>query len=166
MAEQLKRRLAAVLSADVKGYSRLMAQDDVATIRTLSGYREIFAGIVVSNGGRIVDMPGDNILSEFGSAIDAVQAAVSIQAQLGERNAQLEEARRMDFRIGVNLGDVVVEGERIYGDGINIAARIEALAPAGGICVSGKVYEEVSRKLDIAFEDGPRRVMDSFIAKA
>ena len=153
MAEQLKRRLAAVLSADVKGYSRLMAQDDVATIRTLSVYRDIFAGIVVSNGGRIVDMPGDNILSEFGSAIDAVQAAVSIQAQLAERNSHLEESRRMEFRIGVNLGDVVVEGERIYGDGINIAARIEALAPAGGICVSGKVYEEVSRKLDIAFDD-------------
>lgn len=153
MAEHVKRRLAAVFSADVKGYSRMMALDELATIRTLGEYRNLIAGIIVARSGRVVDMPGDNILAEFGSAIDAVQASVAIQIQLAERNAILEEDRRMAFRIGVNLGEVVVEGERIYGDGVNIAARIEALAPAGGICVSAKVYEEVSRKLEIDFED-------------
>ena len=149
----MQRRLAAILSADVAGYSRLMGDDELATVRTLSEYRGAIAGIITTQHGRVVDMPGDNILAEFGSAVDAVQAALAMQAELGPRNAALPENRRMAFRIGVNLGDLVVEGDRIYGDGVNVAARVEALAHAGGICVSAKVYDEVHRKLDLAFED-------------
>jgi adenylate cyclase len=149
----MQRRLAAILSADVAGYSRLMGEDEVATVRTLSEYRTVFVGLIAARNGRIVDMPGDNILAEFGSAVEAVEAALTIQKELGARNAALPEKRRMAFRIGVNLGDLVVEGDRIYGDGVNIAARVEALALPGGVCVSAKVHEEVRRKLDLAFED-------------
>jgi adenylate cyclase len=149
----MQRRLAAILSADVAGYSRLMGDDEIATVRTLSAYREVFAEFITKRSGRIVDMPGDNILAEFGSAVDAVEAALAIQAELGSRNAGLPENRRMAFRIGVNLGDLVVEGDRIYGDGVNIAARVEALAPPGGVCVSAKIHEEVRRKLALEFED-------------
>jgi adenylate cyclase len=149
----LQRRLAAILSADVAGYSRLMGEDEVATIRTLSEYRGVVSGVIAAHGGRIVDMPGDNVLAEFASALDAVEAALAMQQELGTRNAQLPEARRMAFRVGVNLGDVIAENGRIYGDGVNVAARVESLADAGGICVSGKVYEEVRGKLDLAFED-------------
>ncbi|MGH8704244.1 MAG: adenylate/guanylate cyclase domain-containing protein, partial [Burkholderiales bacterium] len=149
----MQRRLAAILSADVEGYSRLMGDDEVATVRTLSTCRRLIANVVESRRGRVVDMPGDNILAEFGSAVDAVEAAIAMQAQLGACNAELPEHRRMAFRIGVNLGDLIVDEERIYGDGVNVAARIEALAEPGGICVSGKVYEEVRRKVDLAFED-------------
>ena len=149
----LQRRLVAILSADVAGYSRLMGEDAVGTVRTLSEYRGVVAGIVAAHGGRIVDMPGDNILAEFASALDAVEAALAMQQVLATRNAPLPEARRMAFRVGVNLGDIIAENGRIYGDGVNIAARVESLADAGGICVSGKVYEEVHGKLDLAFED-------------
>ncbi|MBI3782088.1 MAG: adenylate/guanylate cyclase domain-containing protein [Deltaproteobacteria bacterium] len=149
----MQRRLAAILSADVAGYSRLMGDDDVATIRTLSEYRAAISEVVAAHHGRIVDMPGDNLLAEFGSAIDAVEGALAMQRELASRNAQLSEERRMAFRVGVNLGDIVTEDNRIYGDGVNIAARVESLAPAGGICVSGKVYEEVCRKLELVFED-------------
>ena len=150
---RVQRRLAAILSADVAGYSRLMGDNEVATIRTLSEYRAAISAIVAAHGGRIVDMPGDNLLAEFGSAIDAVEAALAMQRELASRNAPLPEARRMAFRVGVNLGDIITEDNRIYGDGVNIAARVESLAPAGGICVSAKVHEEVCRKLDLAFED-------------
>ncbi len=150
---RVQRRLAAILSADVAGYSRLMGDDEVATIRTLSEYRAAISEIVAAHNGRIVDMPGDNLLAEFGSAVDAVEAALAMQRELAARNAQLPEERRMAFRVGVNLGDIIAEDERIYGDGVNIAARVESLAPAGGICVSGKVHAEVCRKLDLAFED-------------
>jgi len=149
----VQRRLAAILSADVAGYSRLMGDDELATVRTLSEYRGAIAEKVAARRGRVVDSPGDNILAEFGSAVDAVETAMAMQADLAERNAKLPENRRMAFRIGVNLGEVVVEGERIYGDGINIAARVEALSLAGGICVSAKVHDEVRGKLDLAFED-------------
>ena len=149
----MQRRLAAILSADVAGYSRLMGDDELATVRTLSAYREAIAAIVAARGGRVVDSPGDNILVEFGSAIDAVEAAQAVQADLAGRNAALPENRRMNFRIGVNLGDLIVEDGRIYGDGVNIAARVESLAPAGGICVSAKVHDEVQRKLKLAFDD-------------
>jgi len=149
----MQRRLSAILSADVAGYSRLMGADEVATVRTLSEYRGIIAGIIGAHHGRIVDMPGDNVLAEFGSAVDAVEAARGIQAELGARNAALPENRRMAFRIGINLGDLVVEGDRIYGDGVNVAARVEALAHAGGICVSAKVHDEVRGKLDLSFDD-------------
>jgi len=149
----VQRKLAAILSADVEGYSRLMGEDEAATVRTLATCRDLVAGVIGKHRGRVVDMPGDNILAEFASAVDAVEAAAAMQAQLGSCNAQLPEGRRMAFRVGVNLGDVIEEDGRVYGDGVNIAARIEALAEAGGICVSGKVYEEVERKLDLAFDD-------------
>ena len=149
----LQRRLAAILSADVAGYSRLMGDDELATVRTLSAYRELISTVIAGHRGRVVDMPGDNILAEFASAIDAVEAALAMQKDLGARNAALPEGRRMAFRIGVNLGELVSEGGRIYGDGVNVAARVEALAEAGGICVSGKVHEEVRRKLELGFED-------------
>ncbi|HEY5900455.1 MAG TPA: adenylate/guanylate cyclase domain-containing protein [Burkholderiales bacterium] len=149
----MQRKLAAILSADAEGYSRLMGEDEAATVRTLSTCRDLVAGVITTHRGRVVDMPGDNMLAEFASAVDAVRAAAAMQAQLGECNAQLPEGRRMAFRVGVNLGDVIEDGGRIYGDGVNIAARIEALAAAGGICISGKVYDEVSRKLDFGYED-------------
>ena len=150
---RVQRKLAAILSADVEGYSRLMGDDEAATVRTLTTCRDLVAGVIATHRGRVVDMPGDNILAEFASAVDAVEAAAAMQMQLGTCNAQLPEGRRMAFRVGVNLGDVIEEDGRVYGDGVNIAARIEALAEAGGICVSGKVYEEVGRKLDLAFDD-------------
>lgn len=149
----MQRRLAAILSADVAGYSRLMGDDEIATVRTLSEYRGVISKIVGTHQGRIVDMPGDNVLAEFGSAVDAVEAALAMQADLGERNAKLPDQRRMAFRVGINLGDLIVEDERIYGDGVNVAARVEALAPAGGICVSAKIRDEVQRKLNLTFED-------------
>ena len=149
----MQRRLAAILSADAQGYSRLMSEDDAATVRLLSTCRETVAKRVQAHNGRIVDMPGDNVLAEFGSAVDAVEAAVEIQRQLAACNGELDERRRMEFRIGVNLGDVIVEDGRIYGDGINVAARVEKLAEGGGICVSGKVHDEVCRKLNLRFDD-------------
>ena len=130
-----------------------MGDDELATVRTLTEYRGILAATVAAHHGRIVDMPGDNVLAEFGSAVDALEAALAAQAELGRRNAGLPEHRRMGFRMGVNLGELVVEGERIYGDGVNVAARVEALAHPGGICVSAKVHEEVHRKLELSFED-------------
>src|SRR5512138_2899775 len=130
-----------------------MGEDDSATVRTLATCRDVVSGVIATHRGRVVDMPGDNILAEFPSAVDAVRAAIAMQGQLGECNARLPANRRMAFRVGVNLGDVIEDEGRVYGDGVNIAARIEALAQAGGVCVSGKVHDEVSRKLDIGFED-------------
>ncbi|MBI1942211.1 MAG: adenylate/guanylate cyclase domain-containing protein [Betaproteobacteria bacterium] len=149
----MQRRLAAILSADAQGYSRLMSEDDAATVRMIATCRETMTQMVQAKRGRVVDMPGDNILAEFGSAVEAVEAAVEIQRKLAACNSELPEQRRMQFRIGVNLGDVIVEEGRIYGDGVNVAARVEKLAEPGGICVSGKVHEEVRRKLDLAFVD-------------
>ncbi|MEW6688202.1 MAG: adenylate/guanylate cyclase domain-containing protein [Pseudomonadota bacterium] len=149
----MQRRLAAILSADAQGYSRLMSEDDAATVRMIATCREAMTQLVQAKHGRVVDMPGDNILAEFGSAVDAVEAAVEIQRKLAACNRDLPEQRRMQFRIGVNLGDVIVEGGRLYGDGVNVAARVEKLADPGGICVSGKVRDEVGRRLGLAFED-------------
>jgi adenylate cyclase len=151
--QDLQRKLTAILSADVAGFSRLMGEDEAATVRALGACRNLVTEVIAKHRGRVVDMPGDNVLAEFASAVDAVQAAAAMQAQLTECNAALPEPRRMTFRIGVNLGDVIEDEGRIYGDGVNIAARIEALAEPGGICVSGKVHDEVRRKLDLAFED-------------
>jgi adenylate cyclase len=162
--EQIERRLAAVLSADVAGYSRLISEDEVGTVRLLREYRDAIAAAVAARRGRIVDMPGDNVLAEFGSALDAVEAAQAMQREVGKRNARLPENRRMAFRIGVNLGEITTEGGRIYGDGVNIAARIESLAPPGGICVSAKVYEEIGRKLGAAFEDLGEHVLKNIAA--
>ncbi|MDH3227790.1 MAG: adenylate/guanylate cyclase domain-containing protein, partial [Thermoleophilia bacterium] len=152
-ADPIERKLAAILSADVVGYSRLMAEDEAATIRTLTDHREEIAMRVRQHRGRVVDTPGDNLLAEFPTALDAVRCAVETQGVLRALNASLADERRMDFRIGVHMGDVAVEGERIYGDGVNIAARLEALAEAGGVCISATVHEQVRNKLDVGFTD-------------
>ena len=152
IVERDKRRISAVLSADVKGYSRLMGADESGTIRTLKVYREIVAELIQQYRGRVVDTPGDNLLAEFASVVDAVDSAVEIQKQLKLKNDKLPEERRMEFRIGVNLGDVVYEGENIYGNGVNIAARMESLADAGGICISGTAYDQIGKKLPFGYE--------------
>jgi adenylate cyclase len=150
--EGFKRKLTAILSADVEGYSRLMGDDEESTIRTLKDYRETMEMLIEQHCGRIVDATGDNLLAEFASVVDAVTCSAAIQKKLAERNAELPEKRKMQFRIGVNLGDVVAEGDRIYGDGVNIAARMEGLASGGGICISGTVYDQVKNKLDFGYE--------------
>jgi len=150
--EGTKRKLAAILSADVKEYSRLMSQDERGTIRTLTTYKEAMSTLIQEYKGRVVDAPGDNLLAEFGSVVDAVNCAVEIQRELAERNAELPPARQMEFRIGINLGDVVQEQGRIYGDGVNIAARVEGLAEGGGICISGTAYDQVVTRLGLEYE--------------
>jgi class 3 adenylate cyclase/predicted ATPase len=156
---KVERKLAAILSADVQGYSRLMSADEVATVRTLTAYREVLIAFIHRHRGRVVDAPGDNLLAEFGSAVNAVEGAVAIQRALTERNAKLMPERRMEFRIGINVGDVMVEGERLYGDGVNIAARLEGLAEAGGLCISGTVYDQIKTKVALPYEYlGERRV--------
>jgi adenylate cyclase len=148
----MDRKLAAILSADVKGYSRLMGDDEAATVRTLTEYRSVITSTVARHGGRVVDAPGDNVLAEFSSVVGAVQGAVEIQQALQSRNAALPDSRRMQFRIGINLGDVIVEDQRIYGDGVNIAARVESLAEGGGICLSGTAYDQVEGKLALGYD--------------
>jgi adenylate cyclase len=143
----VERRLTAILSADVKEYSRLMGTDEVGTVEMLTVYREAMTALISQHRGRVVDSPGDNLLAEFPSVVDAVQCSVNIQEELNARNADLADDCRMDFRIGVNLGEVIVEGDRIYGDGVNIAARIQGLAEGGGVCVSGSVCDEISGKV-------------------
>ena len=150
--EHLPRKLTAILSADVKGYSRLMGEDEDETVRILTAYREVMSDLIGKHRGRVVDSAGDNVLAEFGSVVDAVRCSVEMQEALGARNAELPENRRMVFRIGLNLGDVIVEGDRIYGDGVNIAARIEGLAEGGGLCISGTVYDQIENKLDLGYE--------------
>jgi adenylate cyclase len=149
-----QRRLAAILAADVVGYSRLMGEDESGTLARLKAHRrELIEPAIAACGGRTVKLMGDGALVEFASVVDAVQCAVEIQRAMAERNAGVPEARRIAFRIGINLGDVIVEGDDIYGDGVNVAARLEGLAAPGGICVSGKVHDEVLGKLELAFED-------------
>ena len=150
--QEVKRKLTAILSADVKGYSRLMSEDEAGTIRRLNAYKEMMANFIQQHHGRVVDAPGDNLLAEFGSVVDAVQCALKIQKELKTRNEELPENRRMEFRIGINLGDVIEEGDKIYGDGVNIAARLESLSEAGGICISGTAYDQVENKLSLGYE--------------
>jgi len=152
VAQEVKRKLAAIFSADVKGYSRLMGEDEEWTVRTLSAYRKVIRNLVQQYRGRVVDAPGDNVLAEFASVVDAVQCAVEIQQVLRAKNAVQPETRRMDFRIGINLGDVIEEGEQIYGDGVNIAARVEGLAEAGGICISESAYQQIENKLPLRYD--------------
>ena len=151
--EGITRKLIAILSADVKDYTRLMSQDDVGTIRTLTAYKEAMDILIRRYRGSVVDATGDNVLARFDSVLDAVNAAAEIQRDLAERNADLPYHRRMEFRMGVSLGDVVEEEGRIYGDGVNVAARLQALAEGGGICVSGMAYDHVKGKLGFEFED-------------
>ncbi len=152
MAEA-KRRLAAILSADVAGYSRLMGDDERATLDTLNAYRDVFRQSVARHEGRVVDTTGDSVLAVFGSVVEAVQCATDVQAELGSRNENLPDDRRMLFRIGVNLGDVIEQDDgTVYGDGINIAARLESLAEPGGINISGTAFDQVLDKLDFGFD--------------
>jgi adenylate cyclase len=151
-AEDFKRKLTAVMSADVAGYSRLMAEDEAATVKTIAIYREAMASLIKQHRGRVVDSPGDNVLAEFASVVDAVQCGVAVQKELQARNAELPENRRMEFRIGINLGDVIEEEDRLYGDGVNIAARLEALADPGGICVSKTAFDHIESKLPLGYE--------------
>jgi adenylate cyclase len=144
MTEGFKRKLAAILSADVEGYSRLMGDDEEATV--------VLTNLIQQHNGTVLDSPGDNLLAEFVSVVDAVQGAVAVQKEIKVRNDELLENRRMQFRIGINLGDVIQEEEQIYGDGVNIAARLEGLADPGGICISRTAYDQVKNKLELGYE--------------
>jgi TolB-like protein/tetratricopeptide (TPR) repeat protein len=156
----MARRLSAILAADIVGYSRLMGADETGTLQRLKTLRkELVQPEIISRGGRIVKLMGDGLLAEFPSVVEAVQCAVDIQGQMVDHEAELPEERRLRLRIGINLGDVMVEGSDLYGDGVNVAARLEALAEPGGICLSGPAFDMVDGKLDLPFEDiGEQRV--------
>jgi adenylate cyclase len=150
--EGFKRKLAAILSADVEGYSRLMGEDEEATVRTITAYREVLSTLIQQHNGKVLDSPGDNLLAEFASVVDAVQCAVAVQKEIKARNDELPENRRMQFRIGINLGDVIQEEDRIYGDGVNVAARLEGLAEPGGICISKTAFDHIESKLPYGYD--------------
>src|ERR1700747_1940331 len=147
------RRLAAMVAADVAGYSRLMGLDEVGTAHTLREHRKVTDALVAKHGGRIVKTTGDGVLLEFPSVVDAVECAVAVQAVMAERNQGVPEDRRMLFRIGINLGDILIEGDDILGDGVNVAARLEGIAEPGGICISSSAYDQVSGKIPVDFTD-------------
>ena len=149
----MKHKLTAILSADVKGYSQLMGQDEISTVATLNAYKETMASLIKKHRGRVVDSPGDNLLAEFASVFEAVKCAAAIQKKLKDENDAVSDDRKMQFRIGIHSGDVIQEEDRIYGDSLNIAVRLEGLAEAGGICISSSVYDQVCRKLDFDYED-------------
>ena len=153
----INRRLAAILAADIAGYSRLMHEDEAATVRDLKAHQSVVLPLIGRHGGRIIDTAGDGILAEFPSVIAATECAVQIQTVMAERNEGVPEHRRMRFRIGINLGDVIHDDARIYGDGINIAARLETLAEPGGVLVSSTVYDHVRGKLPFTFVDAGER---------
>ncbi|TIY00704.1 MAG: adenylate/guanylate cyclase domain-containing protein, partial [Mesorhizobium sp.] len=149
----MERRLAAILAADIVGYSRLMEADEADTLARLKSTREnLIDPKIAAHKGRIVKLMGDGALLEFSSVVDAVGCAVEIQRTMAECNAELPKERQLEFRIGVNLGDVIVEGQDIYGDGVNVAGRLEGLAEPGGILISGTAFDQVERKLDVEFE--------------
>jgi adenylate cyclase len=150
---KVSRRLAAILAADISGYSALMGADEAETVRSLKEHQAVVLPMIKEHGGRVIDTAGDGILAEFGSVVNAAECAVAIQRTMAQRNADVEEARRMRFRIGINQGDVVFDDSRVYGDGVNVAARLENLAEPGGICISRRVYEDISRKIKLAFVD-------------
>jgi len=150
--DKVHRKLAAIFHSDVVGYSKLMADDEIATISKISEYRDVMENLIRQHRGRVVDTSGDNVLAEFSSVVDAMQSAVSIQKELKARNSGLPEHRWMQFRIGINIGEVIQEGERIYGDGVNIAARLESLAQPGGICISRVAYDQIESKLPLGYE--------------
>ena len=150
--EGFKRKLTAILSADAVEYSRLMGEDEEATVRTITSYREVLSTLIQQHNGKVLDSPGDNLLAEFVSVVDAVQCAVAVQKEIKTRNEELPENRRMQFRIGINLGDVIQEEERIYGDGVNIASRLEGLAEPGGICISKTAFDHIESKLPYGYD--------------
>ena len=149
----VKRRLTCILAADAVGYSEQMGRDEEGTIRVLSAHRAVIDGIIAFHQGRIVSTAGDSVIAEFSSAVDSVRCAVEIQDALKTRNDSLAEHRQMRFRIGVNLGDVVVKNDDLLGDGVNVAARLETMAEPGGICISSSVYDQITGKLDLGFQD-------------
>jgi len=159
MSTEIERRLTNILSADVLGYSRLMGLDEAGTLATLNAYKGIMSELIAQHRGRIVSTAGDGVLAEFASSVMAVQSAVEIQRQLAERNQKLEPDRQMWFRIGINLGDVIVERDDIFGDDVNIAARLQSMAEPGGILISGTVFDQVKNKLGLSFNFlGPQRL--------
>src|SRR5689334_7645460 len=153
MEERVQRRLAAILAADVAGYSRLMGLDEVGTVRTLREHRKVADALVAKHGGRLVKSTGDGVLLEFPSVVDAVECAVAVQAVMAQRNESVPTDRQMLFRIGVNLGDILIEGDDILGDGVNVAARLEGIAEPGGICISSSAYDQVRGKVAVEFAD-------------
>jgi adenylate cyclase len=150
---EVKRRLAAIFAADVEGYSRLMGADEVATLNALTARREILHGLIATHGGRIANTAGDSVLAEFGSAGDAVRCAMEAQVVLAKANSTLPENRQINFRIGMHVGDVTVRAGDLFGDGVNIAARLQTLAKTGGLCVSGVTYDQVRKILPLEFTD-------------
>jgi len=151
--QRVERRLAAIFAADVAGYSRLMSQDEAGTLRALAAAREVMDGLIAEHGGRIANTAGDSVLAEFPSAVDAVQCATVVQERLGDANAAVPENRRLQFRIGLHLGDVAVRGGDLLGDGVNVAARLEGMAEPGGICLSETVHRLVRKALPLAYND-------------
>jgi len=150
--ETYKRKLTAIFSTDVKGYSRLMGGDELATVAILKKYRQVIAEYINRYQGRVIDSPGDNLLAEFASVVNAVECALAVQEEISNRNKEVPEERRMEFRIGIHLGDVIQDKDRIYGDGVNIAARLEGLANAGEVWISGMAYDQVKSKITVGFE--------------
>ncbi len=149
----VKRKLTVILAADVEGYARLIGADEEATLKTLGTYRDIIDGLIARHDGRIFSTAGDSVLAEFASPVEAVRSAISIQDELETHNADLPGERKLSFRIAINLGDVMVKGDDLLDDGVNVAARLEGLAEPGGICVSGDVYNQIENKLALGYED-------------
>jgi adenylate cyclase len=158
-APSVERKLAAIFAADVEGYSRLMGRDEVGTLRTLTAYRVITDRLIASHRGRIFSTAGDSLVADFASAVDAVQCAVEVQEAIGRENVDRGAAEQMWFRIGIHVGDIMVQGDNLFGDAVNIAARLEAIAEPGGICISGAVRDHIGTRLPLAFDDlGPQQV--------
>ena len=147
----VERKLTAILAADVAGYSRLMGADEVGTLQRLTACRAIVDGLIAAHRGRIFNTAGDSVVADFASAVDAVECAVAVQEALAGENVNQHAAAQMQFRIGVHIGDVIVQGDNLLGDGVNIAARLEALAEPGGICVSGAVHDQIGTKVPVSF---------------
>src|SRR4051812_19799793 len=152
-SDRVQRRMAAILAADVVGYSRLIGEDEEATLATLKSHREVIDHLIAVHGGRVFGSAGDSVIAEFASPVDAVRCATEIQLEIDKRNSGLPERGRMRFRIGINLGDVVVDGENLMGDGVNVAARLEALALPGGMCISESIHSQVRDRLSLDFLD-------------
>ncbi len=154
----VKRKLAVIFAADAEGYTRLMREAEEPTLETLTAYREIIDGLIARHDGRVFGTGGDSVPAEFGSAVEAMRCAIAIQQELAVRNAELSDDRKLRFRIGINLGDVMAKGDDLFGEGVNVAARLEGLAEPGGFCVSGNVFEQVKHKMSLSFEDiGPQQ---------
>ena len=160
-AEKPKRKLAAILSASAEGYSRLMGEDEAATLQTLKGHRQVMCSLIEKHQGRVVDTRGDSLLAEFASMVGALECAVEIQKELKGRNEELPKERRMPFRIGIHLGDIIEEEGKIYGDGVNVAALLDSLADGGGICVSRSAHDQVKNKLDVGYQDLGQRGVEN-----